>query len=281
MVLKKESRKITREAVLIIFMAGFLIINLAGLARYVSAGIEFITTPFMFSSSRAASSLALTLDSFTEISKLRNENNSLRIDLAQNRAKDGMLSTLIDENLALKKELKLGENEDQIIEAEVLSSFGKTEAGSLLLNKGSAEGVELGDTVRVGNIYLGSISNVTERSSTVMLPTNSGSVLSAFILRADFAGKSLKQISAEISDQDEILGVAVGESSGIIIEDISNDAEIEEGYSVVTNDEKVGQYMFLGKILKVIEDPSAVEKQARVQPGIDYSELKYVFIITD
>src|SRR5690606_39688469 len=99
--------------------------------------------------------------------------------------------------------------------------------------------------------------------------------------RADFADKSLKQISAEISDQDEILGVAVGESSGIVIEDISNDAEIEEGYSVVTNDAKVGQYMFLGKILKVIEDPSAVEKQARVQPGIDYSELKYVFIITD
>lgn len=281
MVLQKDSRKVSKEAVAIGLMAVFVIINLSGLAKYLGTGIEFISTPFMFSSSRAADSLALTLDSFTQISKLRNENNSLQIELAKTKAENDNVTSLIGENLALKKELNLRDDKGSLLEAEVLSSFGKADSSTLLLNKGANDGVSKDDIVRIGDIYIGSVSSVSEKSCVILLPTNKRSVLSALIEKTNFSDKSLRQIKAEVSSQKEILGVVVGDGGSILVEDISNNAEFSEGYSVIINDEKVGQYMYLGRISKIIEDPSAVEKQARVEPGVDYKELKYVYIVVD
>ncbi|MCB9791080.1 hypothetical protein H6764_03595, partial [Candidatus Nomurabacteria bacterium] len=200
---------------------------------------------------------------------------------AKTKAENDNVTSLIGENLALKKELNLRDDKGSLLEAEVLSSFGKADSSTLLLNKGANDGVSKDDIVRIGDIYIGSVSSVSEKSCVILLPTNKRSVLSALIEKTNFSDKSLRQIKAEVSSQKEILGVVVGDGGSILVEDISNNAEFSEGYSVIINDEKVGQYMYLGRISKIIEDPSAVEKQARVEPGVDYKELKYVYIVVD
>jgi cell shape-determining protein MreC len=182
-------------------------------------------------------------------------------------------STLKEENEALKKQIALGNVEQKYVLAKVLSP---RENNLMRINKGKNEGIAIGDVVVLGNMYIGLVVEVDEKGSLVRLPSNRGSSLEAIVIEGDIE-------SARNMDCVTILtkGVVEGAPDGIKIENMSMNAPLKNGDTVVINDTRVGEYLVLGNLVGLSENPAATSRTGYVSPIFDYDRLMTVFVIIE
>jgi len=189
--------------------------------------------------------------------------NELKIEYAILQGKYLSFSDLEEENKALKEQLRFTEENRSLQEAEILSSGVYTSNDSIIINAGSDSEIKEEDIVVLGESYVGTVASVSEKTSLVQLPTNFKTYLK---VRIDHGEKSYE-------------GVAIGTLSGIKVENIVNNAEIEAGDVVFIVDEKVGDVLVLGTVSEVFGQPNDPNKSVLVNPAINYLDLKYVFVI--
>ena len=76
-------------------------------------------------------------------------------------------------------------------------------------------------------------------------------------------------------------GVIKGSSGGIIIENMSMNSNLTNDDIVVVNDSRVGEYLVLGRLQDISENPAATSRSGYVEPIIDYEKLITVFVRVD
>jgi len=273
--MKEDSKKISTEylALLggIIFSVGLLILDSLGALFFLRSGISFVMDPVAYHGSYVGSEVKGYFETIGRLNEFRREYSELSMKVYEQEVASAFYSTLKEENEALKKQIALGDAEQKYVLAKVLSP---RENNLMRINKGKDEGIAIGDVVVLGNMYIGLVVEVDEKGSLVRLPSNRGSSLEAIVIEGDIE-------SVRNMDGVTILtkGVVEGAPDGIKIENMSMNASLKNGDTVVINDTRVGEYLVLGNLVGLSENPAATSRTGYVSPIFDYDRLMTVFVI--
>jgi len=136
------------------------------------------------------------------------------------------------------------------------------------IDLGRKDGVEKGMTVVTENIYVGQIISVGERDSLVQLPNDPNSKIPVAIKQPGSPGIHAR-------------GLLVGQFGGkLVLDRVLQEEDIRQGDLVVTSGEE-GYLpdLVIGQIKEVLPGTAEIYQQAIVSPLIDYSSLRFVFLV--
>ena len=249
-------------AVVLLLLDGLL--GMQGLRNIIS----FVFQPVAYQANNAGYIVGEYLETFSQLGKFRNEYNNLKIQMYDMESKFANYMVLVNENEALREQVGLGNTDSVYIMAGVLRDDAIT---TMLIDKGSKDGIQVGDSVLRGSTFLGIVSKVDAKGSVVRLPTDPSSKLEVVVL------KSGANASTNILSK----GIASGSAEGILVENISMNSQVENGDVVYVNDAKVGGFWALGYIVGLSQNPANTYKTAYISPVLDYDILMDVFVKTD
>jgi rod shape-determining protein MreC len=227
--------------------------------------VAYVLDPIYATSSQMAGNTEDFFSTLINISSFREEYNQMKVEIAQYEIDNLEYQVLLNENKDLKEQLKLKEKGYKYIQAEVLDHI---ETDYMIINVGRHDGVEKGDIVMLGEVYVGIVIDVGQYTSKVRLPISKSSFLESYIISSDTE-----------SDQ-KILSRAVvsGSTEGIKIENIGMNSGVKNGDVVIVNDSKVGENLILGTVVGLSEDPAVTTRTGYVSPAVDYYDLVNVFV---
>lgn len=229
--------------------------------------IAFVTQPMAYSANNGGGAVRSYLETFSQLGKFRREYNDLKTQMYGMESKYAEYMTLVNENESLKKQLALGSS-SQYIMANVLRDDS---VGTMLIDKGSDDGVQEGDVVTIGNTFIGVVSHTDAKGSLVLLPIDPDSHFEVVVLK--YGPNTSTHILSK--------GVVSGSAEGILIENIAMNSEVADGDVVYINDTKVGGFLALGYIVGLSNNPASTYKTAYVSPVLDYDTLMNVFVKLD
>lgn len=199
-----------------------------------------------------------------EIARLTKENQVLAKRLVDQKK-------LITENNALKDQFSTNKPDNKtLLPVSVIGAPGfipGTQPEELLIDKGSAEGIAIGEAVVINNNLVGSIDRVSS-SLAVIRP------LERFT--QSFTGKTVTTNAA---------GLVISDSDGVRLDNVLLSDVLQKGDLVVTKgdvDEKGKGFLpdiVIGKIVSIDKKPSSLFQSAKVQSFIDLSRLTTVFVV--
>ena len=272
--MKKGTSQLSKEYFLLVFsvFAGvlFFLMDTLGILSPLRSGISFVVSPVAYEASVIGREGREYLETFIRLREFRDEYNQLSIDIYEKEVENSFYTLLKEENESLKKQIALVGVDQNYIMAKVLNG---EEYDFLRINKGESSGVVVGDVVTLGNMFVGIVTGVDRESSLVRLATNRSSNLEVIVVKKGVEeGKVREDISVLAR------GGVNGSADGIRIENIAMDADISNGDVVVVNDSKVGEYLILGYLVGLSENPAATSRTGYVSSIVDYNRLVTVFV---
>ena len=196
------------------------------------------------------------------------ENNQIKLELADINYQLSQLELLKQENEELRQ--LSGYNEEVLFDKVITRVIGRDIdlPNSYILNKGSVHGIEVGNTVIVGN------GNVVGRV------ISSDTYHSTFLLASD------NQINYSVARLGEThpLGVSQGSFGlSILVDLIPQNEEIEDGSVIVTAglEQGVPAGLVVGVVNRIISKENDLFKQASLLPLIDYDALTLVAVLIE
>ena len=211
-------------------------------------------------------------DLFKTKKEILAENESLKAQLEQ--IKSDNISVIQDRNelASLRKLYKLDEGYKQYpkVAARVVSHDDSNWYNEFTIDKGTDDGIAKNMNVIAGNGLVGIVSEVGTSYSKVRSIIDDNSYVSGMFLRT--------------SDMCDVKGNLSTVKKGYIeVERISIDAEIEDGYEIVTSFEsdKYLSGILIGYVSDIKKDANNMTMTAKVTPVVDFSRLDTVLVITE
>ena len=121
------------------------------------------------------------------------------------------------------------------------------------------------------------VDYVDANGALVKLPISNSSYLQVVILKTKEGQDFGEYLKSKVLSK----GVLNGTSKGIVIENISVNSSVEDGDIVFINDSKVSDFLVLGYVVGVTNNPASTSRTCFVSPIIDYDQLTKVFIKTN
>ncbi len=254
-----------------IFLAILLVLldSLVGIS-FVRSGISYIAQPIFVAANSVGKGVISSFEIFKDFGEFRRECDDLKEDFSAKNVENSYFTMLVEENESLRKQVNLANDEKEYLLVKVLSTDS---VEFLRLNEGKASGIEMGDIAVLGNLYLGSVVQVDDKSSVVRLPRSKNNNLEVIVVNGDW-------MDVKDNRKVPILSKAVvsGTSDGIRIENISANSKVKNGDLVVVNDSKVGESLVLGYIVNLSNNPAETSRSGVVVPVVEYDDLITVFI---
>jgi rod shape-determining protein MreC len=264
---EKEIFKKTRIFFFILFFVSLLLlaINFSGIKRDF---VVFLVNPLNEAAFNSSGSVVDVFTVFSQMRSLREDYYILKEELLILKTQEEKSALLVEENALLRRQIGLDEEQEDLVLAEVLYEKTDWRMENLLLNKGSEDGIGRGDIAVLGDIFIGTVVETTPKTSKVRLPTSRASSLKVMILEQD----------AEEEMANFLNGIALGYSNKVSVENIELVRDLQVGDPVIINDPKIGEYLYLGKIYSLGEDPTLTFKAVDIKLPVDYQSLKYIFV---
>lgn len=200
-----------------------------------------------------------------EASKLMQENYDLRAQVAALTADEAKNTQIARENALLKKQLDVTTaGSPPLIMADILTLERTAVASSLVINRGSADGVQKGDPViAAGNILIGKVSEVFSHSSRALLTDDPRFTANVRIGRSN----TLAEAKGALHDH-ATLGLVTKSDS------------IHRGDAVSTSGiDSLPESLLVGTVDQVSSASDQVFQSATVRTLFDPSEGEKLFII--
>lgn len=237
-----------------------------GILSPVTSVFQKVISPFSQSSYNLFNSFEF-LGTNSKIKKLKNENLNLASKLSDQKK-------LERENMALSDQFQTNyPRSSSLLSANIVGAPGFIPGFSvpetLIIDRGTSDGVKLGDAVVFKNNLVGKITNINNYFSQVTLVTNTNS-----------------SFTTKTSSQNLVLGVVKGQGGGqILLDNVLLSDTINVGDLVMTNGDtniNGGGYppdLVVGKVISVDKRPSELFQRAQVQSFLEFSKLTTVFIM--
>ncbi len=195
---------------------------------------------------------------------MKEENAKLKIENAEK---------LIDyeEYLSLKENSSLIIPEKKYLKAQILNY---TKEGNLIINRGKDDGVKKNDTVVLGKVFIGTVSDVGQNSSLIRLPYNNSSSYEVVVIPSDIDLNKDNRVDNLIKSN----GVVIGSIDNIKIENMGINSNVLDGDTVLIRDERVGDILIIGTLLGLSKNPASTYKTGYVSPIFDYSNIITVYV---
>lgn len=234
-------------------ITGFIFGPVSKLSSSVAA--EFSKLPISFKSSTALAK---------EVESLRKQVDSLTEQLVE-------LEQLRNKNALYQEFLEIKEEHSDYVfaEAAVIGKDAANNLGTFTLNKGSLSDIKVSDPVIYGKYLVGVVASVTPTQCTVNTILNPKVNVSAYEVRT----RDLGFVTST---------VALAEEGHCHMPGLSTSTAVTAGGIVCTSG--VGgifpRDLIIGNIVDVVDGSVDISASAIIEPGIDFSEITDVFIIT-
>lgn len=188
----------------------------------------------------------------------------LQTQLRQLAIDQNQLATCFEENEHLKK--LLGAPLPPKWQFKMARVVGVTE--KMRIDLGRRDGVEEGMIVVAENIYVGQVVSVGEKDSQVQLLNDPNSKIPVVIKQPGSAGAHAR-------------GLLMGQFGGnLLLDRVLQEEDIRQGDLVVTSGEEgFLPDLVIGQIKEILPSTAEIYQQAIVTPLIDYSSLRFVFLV--
>jgi rod shape-determining protein MreC len=207
-----------------------------------------------------------TQEFLSSIGDLKRENERLAEENVRLEAENAGLAFLRDENASLRKStgLEIRKRFD-LLATEVIAAGGEGGHGSVIIDRGSMQGVSVGMTAIVGEgILVGIVDEVYPASAQVALITNSDSAL---------GGITIGNGSQGIVQGDRGLGILYGK--------VLQSDPLSQGDQVVTSGVggTVPSGLLVGKVSSVRDSGDRLFREASILPPVDFGKLRFLFLV--
>ena len=184
------------------------------------------------------------------------------------------IGSLLSENADLRRKLSESESlieQEKTLDPKVYKFIIARPIGLdryLKIDKGSEDGVKLNQAVVFKDNFLGKVTNVSPKTSSLILPTDPDSKLAVFSINKEGRAKG-------------ILSGRFG--SEMIMDKILHEEKIFEGDLVYSEGTEgfLPRGLILGRVTEVLERETEIFKQAKIKPVFDISDLELVFVIEE
>lgn len=219
--------------------------------------------------SRVVSNLGQRVhDSFSvlfTVNDLARENTMLREQLLAKDAEIAKLQFARGENDQLKKDLdfKVGRSDFTAVAATVVNYSPTSIYQTITINRGSADGVAVGQAAVSSGYLIGKVSKVSERTAEVWLLSNRNLVTPVMLTES------------------QTVGLLKGSIRGLVVENIPLDTKVEKGSPVVTSALE-GLYpagIAIGVVEEVISAKEEIFLTLRVSSPINPNNLTSVLVV--
>lgn len=244
-------------------------------SRSGSSPLTKITSVVFGPAARLASSVTADIKglpiSFRSSSYLKRENESLQAEI------DKLKSQLVDYDQVVHKnelykeflELKEEHSDYEFAEAAVIGRDAADRFGTLTLNKGSSKGISVNDPVIYGEYLVGVVTSVTPTQCVVSTLLNPKVNVSCYETRTREV--SYVTTTVELADEGHC------RMSGLPVNTAVSDG------GIVCTAGVGGVYprdLIIGSVVDIVDATVDISASAIIEPGVDYSQLTDVFIIT-
>ena len=211
---------------------------------------------------------------FEDIRDLRNvreENAQLKEELDVLRAENARLKLQEEELVQLQELLDMAEQypEYETVGANVIGKNSDNWFQSLMINRGTAEGIAVNMNVLADGGLIGIVTTVGEHYAIVTSIINDDRYVSA--------------MSARTGNNFIVAGSLSLYTDGLLaLRNANRTADIEVGDMVVTSNisELYLPGLLIGYVSEISMDANQLEKSGTIRPVADFSELNSVLIIT-
>lgn len=210
-------------------------------------------------------------DGIQHLITLQKENAALRAEIERLTVENVRLSSLASENMALREQLQfkidhpdMGISSADVI-GRVISRDPSNLVNTLIIDRGSQDGIQRGMPVVSPRGLIGQITDVSTRWSRVLLLIDPSSSIQAMTLRSHAVGV----IQGTPAGNPRMLYIAQGD-------------EIQVGDIALTSGMggKFPKGLVIGQVVNVQQRPVDMFKEAEIYPTVDFSRLELVMIIT-
>lgn len=201
-----------------------------------------------------------------EMFRLREENARLRAELERLRQVQALYADLENENRALRAELGLkARSEYPLLPAQVIVRSPSAWFSSVVIDRGSRDGVRVNMAVVNSEGLVGKVERVTPFTSTVKL-----------LVDPDFQASVIDAVTGE---DGRVQGRG---SEGAVAEfPFNRDARVEPGHALLTSG--LGAVLPRGLLVGTVETVGMREnnlvKFATVRPAVDFARLDFVQVV--
>ncbi|MEO7664139.1 MAG: rod shape-determining protein MreC [Candidatus Limnocylindrales bacterium] len=212
--------------------------------------------------------------SIAEIDRLRTENEALRAENDRIRIENLRATEIGRENEALTALLQLRNGfEYDTVAAAVIGRESSEVQQRILIDRGTAQGVAVGDVVIAGGgALVGRVVDVGAASATVQLISDSASAVIGQLVGTADTGKVVGQLPGSLT-----------------MGDINAAAEVSLGEEVVTAGIELGggirspypKGLVIGQVIDVRRDANEIVQTAFLEPAAPLDRLEYVLVILD
>lgn len=201
-------------------------------------------------------------------SRLEQENEALRTELLVLRRKVQLLASLSAENVRLRQLLNsadiLG---DRVIIAELIGVAPDPTVHKVVVNRGAAEGVYIGQAMVDANGLMGQVVNVGQHTSEVLLITDTTHALPVQINRNGV----------------RLVAEGVGNLYELVIRHVASTVDIQEGDLLVSSG--LGQRFPVGypvaRVVNVHIDPGKPFARVIARPEAEMNRSRHVLLVFD
>jgi len=253
-----------------VFIVIFALLNIIIPDKYLSSPLRNIfyqiISPLTSSLYKGGDSTSGFFSQISEIKRLSDEKSSLEKEVAELINENSKLRELERENEILKNQLGLKEEQKDLefIAADVIGRGPTNISNTLLLNKGSDDGLADGMPVVTGSMLLGKLTDVSSDHSRVLLIVDPASVVNVMVQETRAAG------------------VLKGEAGfNLKIESVPQEAPLKKGQRIITSGlgGTLPKGLIVGEVDSLVSSESEIFQSARIKPYADFNHLELVFII--
>lgn len=269
---KGENKNNRIILVLLVSSIVLILLNFTSLEGGVRSIFQYIYSPISFWGGKSAKNIRDSVLVIPNIGELGRENSELKLKVAQMEAEREYFVLLSDRYKSLSNQILLGKKDWKYLECELVDT-----SNGVIVNKGSADSVIVGDIVVWNNTYVGRVFQVGPKYSSIVVGSSVKSSLGVMIIKNIDITSPIEAIEKAITSK-AIKAVAVGDGREISIQNIPSDAKVVDGDIVVVNDSDVGEYLILGTIKDLKKDKASTVIDAKVSTIFDISDINFVYI---
>ncbi|MDO8570739.1 MAG: rod shape-determining protein MreC [Candidatus Daviesbacteria bacterium] len=248
--------------ILSFFALLIFLFDILGFLNFPKTILQTLTVPIQYGLYQGVTDVGKQFSFLLDARTSAKENKALKIQMGE----------LLVENSKLKQEK---ENNDIL-----LNTYNKLNPQTfdlqpsriigisrfLTIDKGTNDGIILGQVVVYKDSFIGQIKLVSPKSSQVLLSEDPDSKIAVF----------------SQNDEGRARGILLGQfGSKLLMDKILHEENIKVGDSIYSDgtEGKIPKGLLLGKVTKVLEKPNEIFKQAEVEPIFESQNLDVVFII--
>jgi rod shape-determining protein MreC len=243
----------------------------------VQRGFLQVVSPIQDGASRALKPVRDLFGWFGDTLDAKDERDRLRTELERARREAIANAAGARQAVELSKlvglDQQLGVDQMGPVAARVITRSPTLWYSTVLINKGSGDGVQVDQPVINGDGLVGTVTSVTGNSSIVTLLTDHTSGVSAVVNESGVAG---------------VVQPAVGKPDDLLLEFIRRGDRIAVGQKVVTAGSKSQRYESLfppgipvGEVTEVDDQELDVYQRVHVRPYAEMRKLDIVQVLTD